>query len=182
MSRRPAPAAKVAAAALASAVVLTGCGTGLDAMTYKHAGRQDGASVDVGGRQGVKVRHLHVTPPLEGSTIPAGDSALVIGGLSNAGGQADALVGAASPAATGAVLLVGGEEVGEIAIPAGAAAPLDWAVRLDGLTAELHVAERIDLTLVFRNAGRVTVPVQVLPGQNGLEEREPAQDPNEGGH
>jgi hypothetical protein len=52
-----------------SAVLLSACGTGLQAKTYSEVGRQDGARVDVGD---LSVRNLHVTPPLSGSAIPTG--------------------------------------------------------------------------------------------------------------
>jgi len=176
VSRRPVPAAKVVAAVL-SVAVLSGCGSGLHAMTYKATGRQDGSSANVGGARGIAVRHLHVAPPAAGSTHDAGGSALVLAGLSNGGDGDDALVSASSPAAASAALTVDGRDVPEVPLVAGRAAPAGFAVRLDGLLDELHVGESVEVTLVFRDAGRVTLTAPLLPGDNGLGEREQAQDP-----
>lgn len=169
------------AAALLSAAALSACGSGLQAKTYQSTGRVDGAVADVGGRggsrDGIALRHVHVAPPLEGSAHEAGSTVLVLGGVSNGSTQDDVLVGASSPLATTAVLTVDGVAVPEVPVRAGGTAPAGWAVRLDGLTEALHAAQTIPLTLVFRDAGRVTLAVPVLAGDNGLEERESVQDP-----
>lgn len=177
MSRRPVTAVAV----LLSAVALSACGTGLKAVTYQETGRVDGAVADVGGRTGVAVRHLHVAPPQEGTVLEAGSTALVLGGISSRAGADDVLLSASSQAALATVLTVDGVPVDEIGVPARRTADPDWAIRLDGLVSGLHVAQSIELTLVFRDAGRVTLSVPVLPGDNDLEDREPAQDPY-GGH
>lgn len=189
MSRRPVTAtkavtkaaAKVGVASLLSAAALSGCGVGLNSTTYQETGRVDGTVANVGGREGIAVRHLHVAPPAEGTVHEPGSTALVLAGLSNSGTEDDALVAATTPAATAAVLTVDGAQVDEVAVPAGSRADSGWAVRLDGLTTGLHVAQSIELTLVFRDAGRITLTVPVLPGDNDLDERHPAQDPY-GGH
>ena len=173
MNRRPVTAVAV----LLSAVALSACGTSLHARTYQESGRTDGTSVDVQGRNSVNIRNLHVDSPLTGRVLPAGESAVVTGALVNSGSADDALVAASTPAATGAVLLVDGAEVTQVAIPAGGSAPTGWAVRLDGLTADVHVAQSITMTLEFQNAGRVTLRVPVYAGENGLQNRPAEEDP-----
>lgn len=174
MSRRPVTAVAVA---LLTAAALSACGTGLQAKTYQAVGRTDGAAVDLGGRTGIAVRHLHVEPPASGSVLEAGSTALVVGGLVNGGKADDVLVRATTAAAAATALTVDGVEVTEVAVPSHGTAPAGWAVRLDGLTTGLHVAQSIEVTLEFRNAGRVTLSVPVFAGDNGLADREAAQDP-----
>ncbi len=173
MSRRPVSAL----ALLISAALLTGCGTGLEARTYQETGREDGAVADLGGRQGIAVRHLHVAPPATGEAHEAGSTAFVVGGLVNNGTSADALVGASSDVAGAVTLLVDGTPTAEIAVPAGGAAPQSWTVALSGLTRVLAPASYVSVTLEFRRAGRVILQVPVHPGDTGLSEREEAQDP-----
>jgi copper(I)-binding protein len=175
VSRRPVSAA----ALLASAALLAGCGTGLSPRTYQEVGRQDGAAANVGGHTGIEVRQLHVAPPATGSQVEAGSTAFVVGGLVNAGGSADALVGATSDVAGAVQLLVDNTPTTEVAIPAGGAAPQGWALALSGLSRGLAPATYIPVTLEFRHAGRVTLDVPVYAGDQALDERSPAQDPYE---
>lgn len=178
MSRRPVTAATKAVAALLSAAALSGCGVGLNPTTYQATGRMDGASANVGGLKGIAIRHLHVAPPAVGSLHEQTGTVLVLAGLSNGGTRDDALVGVESPAATAAAITVSGVEVATLPINAGKAAPSGFAIRLDGLTTSLHVGQSIPVTLVFASAGRITLDAPLLPGDNGLADREPAQDPN----
>ncbi len=171
MSRRP------VIAALLSTALLSACGTGLQAKTYQEIGRQDGAVADLGGATGIAVRHLHVEPPASGSALEIDGNASVTGGLVNNGSSADALVGASSEAARDVTLLVDGTPTTEVAIPAGGATPTTWSLSLTGLTRAVHAATYISVTLEFQRAGRVTLQVPVYAGDNGLGDREAAQDP-----
>jgi copper(I)-binding protein len=164
--------------ALASAALLAGCGTGLEATTIKETGREDGASTDVGGLNGIAVRRLHVEPGLEEGHA-AGATAYVTGGLVNNSTSADALVGASSDAASSVTLVVDGTPTTQVALPAQGTAPGTWAVALNGLTEELAPASYIRVTLEFQRAGRVTLDVPVEAGDTGLKDREEAQDPYE---
>ncbi|HUR13373.1 MAG TPA: copper chaperone PCu(A)C [Mycobacteriales bacterium] len=177
MSRRPVSA--LALALLTSAALLTGCGTGLEARTYQEVGREDGAAASVGGRSGIAIRHLHVAPPSSGQVLEAGATALVVGGLVNNGPSADALVGAASDVAGAVTLLVDGSPTTEVALPAKGAAPQSWALALTGLNRGLPPATYVTVTLEFAHAGRVTLQVPVHAGDQGLDDREEAQDPYE---
>lgn len=173
MSRRPATVVAI----LISAAVLSGCGTGLQAQNYKPYTPVEGVNVNVGGSTGMAIRNLHVEAPAEGSEFEAGATAYVTGGLINAADRDDALVGAFSAASQGGGILLDGKPVEELPIRAGAAAPFTWALQLEGLTKALSGAEYIDVTLVFRNAGRVTVTIPVFVGDTGLDTREELQNP-----
>jgi copper(I)-binding protein len=159
------------------AAALSACGTGLHAKTYSEVGRQDGASTDVGGRDGLAVRDLHVEPPVTGSTLEAGSAATVTGALISNGANADTLLGASSDAAATATLTVGGQQATSVAVPLLGMAPTDWAVQLSGLTTALHAGDYISVTLDFEHAGRVTLRVPVRAGDNGLGVRTPEQNP-----
>ena len=169
MSRRPAVVALAVSAALLSA-----CGTGLQAQTYKETGRQDGASTDVAQ---IAVRNLHVTPPLSGSTIGTDEAAVLAGVLVNEGNSDDSLVGASSDAASAAVLEEAGKPVPAVPVPARGSSSTTWSIVLTGLVTDLHAGQYITVTLSFQKAGRTTVQVPVRAGDNGLEGRVVEQDP-----
>jgi copper(I)-binding protein len=172
VSRRTASAALVL-----GAVLLSGCGTGLHATTYKERGRMDAAETDIGGRTGLAVRNLQIGAPTSGDTIPTGGTAFVTGSIVNNGTSPDALVGAGSDVAGAATLLVSGSPTTEVALPAGGTAPGTWSIALTGLTRALTATALVPVTLEFRRAGRVTVQVPVAPAPGALEDRTPAQDP-----
>ena len=163
-----------AAAAVLSVALLSACGTGLEAQTYKETGRQDGGSVDVGG---IGVRNLHVSPPQSGSTITTDQPAAVLGVFTNTGDEADALTSASSPAAASVTLTDSGKVVTSIAVPAHGAPSTTWALVMSGLSQELHAGQYVSITLTFAKAGRTTLQVPVRAGDQGLSDREPAQDP-----
>jgi len=173
VSRRPVSAL----ALLTSAALLTGCGTGLHSRTYQEHGREDGAVANVGGRTGIAVRHLHLTAPPTGLAHGVGGVTFLTGGLVNTGGSNDALVGVTSDVAGAVTLLVDGTPTAEVAVPANGAAPTTWAVAFTDLRRPLAVTEYVPVTLEFQRAGRVTLQVPVFAGDNGLQDREPEQDP-----
>lgn len=173
MSRRPV----TLVALLASAAVAAGCGTGLQAQTYKETGRHDGATATVGGREGVAVQRIHVTGPASGSTYAAGDAALATGGLVNNGTTSDALIGASSDIAPAVSLLVDGKPVQQVQLPPAGAAPAGWALQLTGLSREVHVGTYVTIALEFQRAGKVTLQVPVDAGDNGLRQRTADEDP-----
>jgi copper(I)-binding protein len=170
---RPATAATVVVGAL-SAMVLSACGTGLQAQTYRESGRQDGGSTTV---EGVAVRNLHVTAPLSGSTVSRDESAVIAGVLVNKGTVADALVGASSDVAAAATVEEAGQPTTSIPIPPRGTSTTTWSIVLSGLTRDLKAGQWISVTLVFDKAGRTTVQIPVRAGDNGLGQREAAQDP-----
>ncbi len=157
-----------------SAVLLSACGTGLQAKTYSEVGRQDGARADLGD---LSVRNLHVTPPLSGSTIPLGDPAVLQGVLVNTGDSGDALVSATSEVAASAVLQDKGAVVTSVPVPARGTSGTTWSLVLNGLTRDLAAGTYVSVTLTFQKAARVTVQVPVRAGDNGLGDRQAEQDP-----
>lgn len=165
----------VLAAALTAG--LTGCGTGLQAQTYKEKGRQDFASVDL---DRLAVRDLHLLAPSNG-TIPAGGSATLVGVVVNRGGATDRLRDVSTDAATGVALQVDGKPATGVALPPGSAAST-WTAVLSGLTRPLRAGDYITVTLTFADAGRTTLDVPVQNGDNGLGSRTVDQSPyGEGG-
>ena len=170
MSRRPVTVAALAA----SAAVLSACGTGLQAQTYRESGRQDGANATL---DGIAVRNLYVAPPASGSTIAVDGKAVLAGVLVNRSTIADALVGASTAAATSATLEENGQPATSIPAPAGGMSTTSWSIVLRGLTTPLQAGRYISVTLVFDKAGRTTVQVPILAGDNGLLDRKAAQNP-----
>lgn len=173
MSRRSS-IARSAAALSVSAALLSACGTGLEAQTYKETGRSDSGRVDLGG---LGIRNLHVTPPLSGSTIGTDENAVVSGVFTNTSGTPDSLTSVTSPAAATVTLAEKGDPVAAIPVPADGLSSTTWSIVLSGLTAELHAGQYISLTLDFANAGRTTVQVPVRAGDQGLDGRKVEQDP-----
>ncbi|MGZ6825292.1 MAG: copper chaperone PCu(A)C [Mycobacteriales bacterium] len=156
-----------------SAALLSACGTGLHAQTYKEVGRADGASTNL---QALQVRNLHIAPPdTAGGTITG--TATVVGTLVNNGGTADALVSASTDAASSASLTDNGQPATQVAVPANGLAPGTWAITLTGLTQPLRPGSYITMTLVFDKAGRTTLQVPVRAGDNGVSGRDQLQDP-----
>ncbi|MCW2601021.1 MAG: LpqE protein [Frankiales bacterium] len=168
MSRRP---VTVAALAL-SAAVLSACGTGLQAQTYKETGSENGASTTFGG---VAVRNLHVTPPPTGSVITTASQAVLSGVLINESAAEDSLVRASSDAAGTATLMEGAKPATSVSIPP--ASPVTVSITLSGLTKELRAGDYVTVTLEFSSAGRTTLQVPVRAGDNGLITRPTQQDP-----
>lgn len=162
------------AAAVLSAALLSGCATGLEAQTYRETGRADSGSADV---DGIGVRNLHVTPPLNGSRIANPETAVVAGVFTNTGDQADTLTAASSPAAASVTLNDKGAPVTSIAVPANGITSATWSLVMSGLTEELHVGQYVSVTLTFARAGRTTVQIPVRAGDQGLSDREVAQNP-----
>ncbi|MFM2105038.1 MAG: hypothetical protein RL338_70 [Chloroflexota bacterium] len=96
--------------------------------------------------------------------------------ISNPGSTADALLSASSPAAAaveihetsmGADGMMGMTPVDRIGIPAGGTvelAPGGFHLMLIGLTAPLAAGDEVELTLVFEQAGEITVTAEVREG------------------
>lgn len=171
MSRRP---VTVLAAAL-SALALAGCGTGLQAQTYKESGRQDSARTEQGA---IAVRNVYLEAPASGDVLAQGSTAVLHGTFINTGTSDDALVGATSDAATSVQLQLAGQPVTSIPLKAGQPASSDATVLLQGLTRDVHVGEYVTVSLSFQDAGRTQqVQVPLRTGDSGLQDRTPAQDP-----
>lgn len=173
---RPVHLSRVAAIAL-SAVLASGCGTGLHAVTYTEHGREDGATANLGGLTGIAIRNLHILPPTSGLVIPVGATAEVTGGLVNDGAEPDALIGASSDAAGSVQLTLAGTPTSSVPLPPQDAAIQDWTLVLSNLNRPLLAATYVNVTLDFQRAGRITLQVPVRPGDSGLASRTPEQNP-----
>ena len=146
--------------------VLSGCGTGLHAQTYKARTAGSTSSADVDGLA------------LRGFAIDVDPTAApqLTGIIVNRGTKNDQLVSAATPAASGVQFLsASGSPVLEL--PAGRSSGSDWALQFDGLAAPLVPGTFVEVTLQFAKAGRTTLSVPVRALDNGLEGRTPARDP-----
>jgi copper(I)-binding protein len=166
------------AAVVLSAALLSGCGVGLHAQTYKESGRTDGTSTDL---EGLAIRNLHIEPPASGNTLPLGAQAVLTGGLVNHTDSADTLESISTDVAGSASFVQDGKAVPSVTVPA-RGTPGDWRVLLDGLSTPLHAGTYVSVTLTFTNAGRTTLKVPVHIGDGGLGSREVNQEPyGEGG-
>ena len=183
----------VSAGLLSSALLLSGCGTGLQATTYtKERSPRDFAGASL---QGLEVRNLGIAPPATGGTLETSDTAVLTGSVVNTGTTDDTLVGVETDIAATATLTPGtstndgttpgaipspspaGQSASGVPVPAGGDAS-DWSVQLTGLRAPLHVGQYVTVTLVFAQAGRLAdLQVPVRAGDTGLSDRTPAQDP-----
>jgi copper(I)-binding protein len=165
----------VSAALLSSALLLSGCGTGLQATTYtKELSPRDFDPASVGDLQ---IRNLGIAPPSSGDTHTAGQTAVLTGAVVNRGTKDDALVAVESSVAGATSLWLNGKTVSEVPVAAGGDAGT-WTALLTGLREDLRIGDYVDVTLVFTHAGRLEgakVPVRI--GDTGLGDRDAEQDP-----
>lgn len=157
------------AALVASGLLLSGCGTGLQAQTYTTERELRGyTNTTVGDLQ---VRNLALAPPPTGTSYKAGDHATLTGVVVNEGDAADTLTGLESTAAT-TITLNGGS----VTVPSKGLAG-SWTADVV-LKQDVKVAQYVPVVLVFSGAGRTgELQVPVTSGDNALDSREPAQDP-----
>jgi len=176
-------------AAVAAAPLLAGmsaCGAGLDAQTYQERTAADAANTSVGF---LDVRNLRVEPPLVGSTLRQGGTAVVEMTIVSQDNQPDRLVEATSPVASEVVTVVDGEP-GEIVVPALGSTVNSARLRLVGLTKDLNSGQNIAVALRFARAGTVREVIPVgLTGESdrpifteGDGEGQPALQGPAGGH
>ena len=156
-----------------SAALVSACGTGLEAQTYKERRAYDATHVDV---DQLAVRNLSLEAVSEADGAPTGGGALLTGTVVNNGTADDALVGVQTDVASD-IQLVSAAGAPQLVVPAGGTSGTEWAVQLSGLTRPIKVGEYVSVTLEFAKAGRTTVQVPVRAGDNGLKDREVAQDP-----
>ncbi|MCU1602423.1 MAG: hypothetical protein JWO22_3132 [Frankiales bacterium] len=161
------------AALLASGLLLSGCGTGLQATTYtKEKAPRDFSGATAGD---LDIRNLGIAPPSTGIVLKAGDHATLTGSFVNTGTVDDKLVSVSSDAAATATVVPGGTAT-DVTIPAGGDADT-WSADLV-LKADTSVGQYLTVTLVFERAGTVTdLQVPIRSGDTGLSSRAPEQDP-----
>jgi copper(I)-binding protein len=157
------------------ALLLSGCGTGLQATTYtKEKSPRDFAAASVAD---LEVHNLGIAPPAQGDTFATSDTATLSGSVIYTGTQDDELIGVESDAAGATSLLLDGRPVPSVPVTAGTDAAT-WTASLTGLTRELQVGQYVTVTLVFAKAGRLPdLQVPVRAGDTGLDTRTPEQDP-----
>ncbi len=161
--RRPALAAVVCVA------LLSGCGTGLQNQTYKS--RSAGSSVEA-NVQGLALRGLAIDVDAADASAPAQITGVIV----NNGTEDDQLVNASTVVAAG-VQFLSATGAPVLNLPAGRHSGTDWALQLEGLRAPLVPGTFVEVELQFARAGRTTVSIPVRSADNGLEDREAAQDP-----
>lgn len=161
--RRPALAAVVCVA------LLSGCGTGLQAQTYK--ARSGGSTV---GKTfgGLALRGLAIDVNATDASAPPQLTGVIV----NDGTEDDQLVGATSSAAS-SVQFLSQSGAPVLNLPAGRGSGTDWALQLEGLRAPLLPGTFVEVELQFAKAGRTTVSIPVRTTDNGLKDRKAAQDP-----
>ena len=146
------------AALLTSGLLLSGCGTSLQATTYtKERAPRDFAPASSGDLQ---VRNLGIAPPATGIVLKAGEHATLTGTVVNNGDTDDRLVSVASDAASAVTLIPGGTAT-DVTVPAGGDADT-WSADLV-LTQDTMVGHYLTVTLTFERAGKLEdlqVPVR----------------------
>ena len=136
---------------------LAGCEAGYNAPTLTFHPASSGVSVV---KNGVTIDNLFVLGPTLGSTLPAGGRAGVFLAIESENG--DRLVSVSAPGTASSVKLAGGS----IDLPAQTLVDLGGPVPrmvLTGLTSSLSGGDTVQLTLVFAEAGVVTLGVPVEP-------------------
>jgi copper(I)-binding protein len=136
---------------------LAGCEAGLNAPTLTFHPASSGVSTT---QNGITLDNVFVLGPPLGSALPPGGRAGVF--LSIASENGDRLISVSAPATASAVRLTGGP----IDLPAQALVDLSGPqprVVLTRLTNPLLGGETIQLTLIFQQAGAITISVPVEP-------------------
>ncbi len=162
--RRPVTAFLLGASLLS---VLSACGTGLQAQTYKARTPGDSSNGQLGA---IALRGLAIEL---GSTSGA---VLLTGVIVNNGSEADALVNAASTDAPDVQLLTA-SGARQLELPARGSSGTQWALQLSGLAQAPRPGTFLAVTFEFAKAGRTTISVPVRTGDAGLADREPLQHP-----
>ncbi len=152
MKRRP---VLTASTMIASVVLLAGCGVGQSPQTYQYKAQSNATNANAGLL--MALRNVHLTAVNQGQSYAKGEDATVAMVLVNSSTTEDVLQSASSPAAS-SVELQGAD--GAFVLPGGQSVQ-DYSLKLVGLTEELFPASFVELTMVFKNAGSVTLSVPV---------------------
>ncbi|MFR9806565.1 copper chaperone PCu(A)C [Pseudonocardia sp. RS010] len=177
--------------AAAGALLLSGCGAGQIAQTAEQVAAVGGAGAVTGD---VAVRNAEIVWPEglapTGAIYQQGGQAPVAMVVVNDGGAADRLVSASSEAAS-QVVVTGDQTLSPqtplVAGTEGAAAALPGSkqitVMLTGLREDIVPGRTYPLTLVFQDAGRLTVDLPVQnPPMPRQDQMAPVEGGGEGGH
>jgi periplasmic copper chaperone A len=172
----PLAVAALIVACCATALALVGCGAGQITQTARQTSAVDGAHGDVGTT--IALRDVLIPyPPSSNGTYPAGSSVPVLLTIANQGTSADELIAVTSPVASQVLVL------GTTTIPPGTSvtstlgstrptSPLvvgQLSIVLKTIRA-LPGGLNTSVTFVFRNAGKVTLPVPVAAPTDSVSE------------
>ncbi len=166
------------AALLLLTPVVAGCSTGIAAQSNMQRASGNGASVVVGP---LSVNGINIVVPTEGKGSAATDASLMLRVFN--GSDNDQLIGVSLPAGRAqSVVTVQGQPTSAGALPTvlppapGGFVPIDLppasnvSVGQGGLVPAIKIvglkttsSAFVDVTLQFKNAGNVTVPVLVVP-------------------
>lgn len=177
--RRPLAVTALIAACCATVAALAGCSAGQITQTDSQVAAVDGANGDLGN---IALRDVLIPwktlPPSRDGTYRAGSNVPVLLTIVNQGASTDELIAVTSPAAS-RVLVLGtstippGTNVTSTggSTPAAVQSPLvagELRIVLN-TTRPLRVGLSTPVTFVFRDAGRVTMPVPIAapPGSAG---------------
>lgn len=176
--RRPLAVTTLIAACCATAAAVTGCSAGQITQTDSQVAAVDGASGDAGTT--IALRDVLIPlPPTRNGTYPAGSSVPVLLTIVNQGTSADELIAVTSPAAS-QVLVLGTSDIPPgtnvtstlWSTPAGVQSPLvvgELSIVLT-TTRPLRAGLNTPVTFMFRNAGKVTVPVPMAASPDSASE------------
>ncbi|MDQ4010363.1 MAG: copper chaperone PCu(A)C [Actinomycetota bacterium] len=196
LTRRPFAVTALIAACLATAPALVGCSAGQITQTDSQVAAVDGAYGDVGD---IALRDVVIpAPPGSNGTYPTGSSVPVLLTIINQGTTADELISVTSPAASqvlvlGTTTIAPGMNVTSTAGSASAGVQPQSPLVLGQLRIVLNTTQPLraglntPVTFVFRNAGKVTLPVPMAtPAEsvgevNVVESGEHSGEPS-GGH
>jgi copper(I)-binding protein len=146
-----------AAAFLAAAPALAGCGAGSDAITSQHYSPTEALTKDV---PGISISQAFFLGPDSGSTIPAGAATPLYLSVVNTGQAPDQLVGIGVDAALGTAKVSSPVTLPiQERVSVGRPTP---SIMIEGLKKPLKGGESIQVQLQFANAGLVPLTIPVI--------------------
>ncbi|GHE30746.1 hypothetical protein GCM10017673_36830 [Streptosporangium violaceochromogenes] len=146
-----------AAAFLAAAPVLAGCGAGSDAITNQPYSPTEATTAKV---RGIDISQAFFLGPDSGSTLAAGGAAPLYLSLVNTNSEADTLVGLGVDPAVGAAKVAFPVELpADKRVAVGRPTP---TIMVQGLKKPLHGGESIQVQLQFANAGVIPLTIPVI--------------------
>jgi copper(I)-binding protein len=185
--RPPLTVATLTVACCATALALVGCGAGQITQTASQVTAVDGAHGDVGTN--IALRDVLIPyPPSSHGTYPAGSSVPVLLTIANQGASADELIAVTSPAAS-QVLVLGTTTIPpgtNVTSTLGSTQPTSPLV-VGQLRIVLNTTQALPsglntpVTFIFRNAGKVTLPVPIAAPSDSTREVVESSGPS-GGH
>ncbi|GAT66311.1 copper chaperone PCu(A)C [Planomonospora sp. ID91781] len=172
MTRNSRHRAIAAAAFLAAAPALAGCGAGFDAITTQPYAPTEATSVKV---KGLDITQAFLLGPDSGGTLPAGASTPLYLYMVNTTGQPDQLVGVGVDPALGTAkvpapvpLPAGGKQAAVVGRPA-------HSIVIEQLKKPLRGGEEIQVQLQFEKAGIVPLRIPVVTRSREFATLPPAQ-------